>query len=714
MITFRDMEIEAEKGCSVFDTGDQLRDYVYRLSQDAMEEADRLELPDTDSVERRREYVKEHFLEAIGGLPQERPPLSPQVTGTVQCEGYRVDKVMFRSSERVWVSCSLYLPKDCGRRLAAVLFVCGHDPEGKQAPEYQRACIHLVKAGMAVLAMDSYGQGERCSYYDEACHRERIGRCTREHDYAGFQCMLLGDSVARYLLWDAMRAVDYLVGRPDIDASRIGITGNSGGGTLTMMMMIVDGRIAAAAPGTFVTSRRQYLQAGQAQDNEQIWPGLTRLGIDHRDGVLCMAPRPVLLLTAEHDFFPQKGTVETFAWCQGIWRLYGQEEKLSIYRDDCMHSYSEGMARRAAAFFAQYLGGVENYKADSRITPAILPPRKLWCSRTGYLTAQMGGDGIFEQNLARYRSILMRRGERERREETCREKERREEVCRERERWEETCREKERREEACRKRERREEVYGEDRCVKAASWLREQVFQNRCPKELYPRKIRETTAVLDLLCDSWIWEPQEGIHNHGFLFYTYAGENRDSSDAAPRPVTIALWRDGCARVTDHADFIRKECRKGRAVLVLDVTGMGFVRQREFLSWTDREGFYGAKFKLNDDLVWLGDCLAALGCFDVLRSLDLAEHLKGLKKDDFRLFACGRYSLYADIAALLDERIKDVSYEHPLEALAELVEDRFYDPLDMASFVIPGILKYGDIDDIRRWRKYSQVQNISIV
>ena len=46
------------------------------------------------------------------------------------------------------------------------------------------------------------------------------------------------------------------------------------------------------------------------------------------------------------------------------------------------------------------------------------------------------------------------------------------------------------------------------------------VFQNRCPKELYPRKIRETAAVLDLLCDSWIWESQEGICNHAFLFYT--------------------------------------------------------------------------------------------------------------------------------------------------------------------------------------------------
>lgn len=664
MITLRDMEIEAERGCNVFDAGDQLRDYVYRLTLEALDSADGLELLDTDGVRLRKEFVKKHFLEAIGGLPQRKPPLASRVTGTVECLGYRIEKVAFQSWKGVWVSANLYLPEKEGvpekgrdglengdlrgaadgrSGLPGVVFVCGHDPEGKAAAEYQRGCIHLVSAQMAVLAIDSYGQGERSGYYDEACQGERIGRCTREHDYAGFQCMLLGDSTARYLLWDAIRAVDYLVSRPEIDASKIGITGNSGGGTLTLMMMIADERIAAAAPGTFVTSRRRYLQAGQPQDNEQIWPGLTRLGLDHRDGVLCMAPKPVLLLTAEHDFFPQKGTVETLDWCKRIWGLYGREEWLQLYKDDCMHAYSEGMSKRAASFFQNCFKIGQKVYDFSPI--AILPSRRLFCSGTGYMSQEEKSLGIYEQNLARYREVLKERGKPD-----------------------------------------------YDRTV---SYLKNSIFRNRRPGELYPRKIRETSLVLDLCCDSYIWEAQEGLLNHCFLFY---------KGKEPKPVTIALWRDGCGRITDHASWLRGTCRAGRAVLVLDMTGQGMMRQREFLSWPDREGFYGARFKLNGDLLWLDDSLMALGCFDVLRSLDLLERLTCLEKGEVRLFACERYSLYGDVAALLDGRIKKVEYESPAASFGEMVEDQYYDPLDMAAFVLPGILKYADIPDIRRWRQ----------
>lgn len=682
MITLKDMEIEAERGCNVFDAGDQLRDYVYRLTLEALDKADRLELSGTDGVERRKEYVRKCFLEAIGGIPDRKPPLRPQVSGIVRSEGYRVEKVLFQSWEEVWVSCNLYLPKRTDSphvKFPAVLFVCGHDPEGKQAVEYQRACITLARGGMAVLAMDSYGQGERSSYYDKTWGRERIGRCTREHDYAGYQCMLLGDSAARYLLWDAIRAVDYLAGRPEIDASRIGITGNSGGGTLTMMMMIADERMAAAAPGTFVTSRRQYLQAGQAQDNEQIWPGLTRRGIDHRDGVLCMAPKPVLLLTAEHDFFPRRGTMETFEWCRQVWRLYGQEEKLKLYRDDCMHTYSQAMAQQAALFFRDSFGmegrGEENGRGlslerddqglsqaaggrglslqekeqrlsgDAFKSVAILPSSRLWCTGTGRLEQEKKSLGIYDLNLARYRRLFENRN-----------------------------------------------VADYNRTI---TYLKDIIFRNRQPGKLFPRKIRDTSFVLDLCCDSWIWEPQEGIHNHGFLF---------SMGKEPRSVTIALWRDGCRRVTDHSQWIRRTCRSGRAVLVLDVTGMGMMQQREFSAWTDRESFYGARFKLNGDLLWLDDCLMALGCFDALRCLDLTEQIPGLKTEDIRLFTSGSYSLYGDIAALMDERIREVEYECPQESFAQIIEDKYYDPLDMAAFVLPGILKSADISDIRRWKQ----------
>lgn len=657
MKTIRDMEQEAERGCNIFDAADQLRDYVYQRSEEAFGRARRT-FPDIESVERYVQTVRAGFLESIGGLPDVGYRKSvgkddvclDEVTGVLSCGDYIIEKVIFTSSPCVRVSANLYLPARRNRKLPAVLFVCGHDPEGKQATEYQRACIRMVHAGLAVFIMDSYGQGERASYYDDVCRVERVGRCTREHDYAGFQCMLAGDSVARYLIRDALAAVDYLETRPEIDASRIGITGNSGGGTLTLMTMLADDRLKAAAPGTFVTSRKAYLYAGQAQDNEQIWPGLTEAGMDHADFLMCLAPKPVLLLTAEHDFFPEKGTESTWKVCRGIWKLYGREDALELYQDDCMHTYSEGMAERAAGFFARSLKseGTEFTEKKAEKTQ-LQPSAALWCTRTGYLQNEKGTDGIFEQNRRRCLVLIN---------------------------------------------ENRERMQDEERRKEAVRFLTERVRKGRRPGKLYLRKVRKTECVLDLFCDSYIWEAQDGVINHGYLFYEKKSRH---------PVTIALWRQGCRNLTERYGWIRRTCREGKAVLVLDITGMGMLRQREFLSWTQNEGFYGARFKLNADLLWLDDSLMALGCHDLLRSLDAAEQIPEAG-GEIHLFTAGRYAFYGEIAALLDRRIHAVEEETPPESFEDIIREKYYDPTDMAAFVIPGILRYADIPDIRKWRK----------
>lgn len=658
MKTIRDMELEAEKGCNIFDAEDQLRDYVYRRSEEAFDRR-QYRFPDRESADAHIQKVRKKFLQAVGGLPdagyrrRTEGVCLDEVTGVLDCGDYSIEKIIFRSAPCVLVSANLYLPTLRSRKLAAVLFVCGHDPEGKQAAEYQRACIRLVRAGLAVFIMDSYGQGERASYYDEDYRVERIGRCTREHDYAGFQCMLVGDSVARYLIRDAMAAIDYLETRPEIDASRIGITGNSGGGTLTLMTMLADSRLKAAAPGTFVTSRKDYLRAGQAQDNEQIWQGLTEAGVDHADILMCLVPKPVLLLTAKHDFFPAKGTASTYEACRAVWKLYGKEDAIDLYQDDCMHTYSVGMAERAAAFFSQWLDTRENVPTDWEAKQDELQPASsLWCTKSGYLQNERHTEGIFEQNRRRLyaleeRKILLTDGER-----------------------------------------RKETVH----------FLSERIWKGRRPGNLYLRKVRKTECILDLFCDSYIWEAQDSVINHGFLFYENKGRH---------PVIIALWRQGCCGMMEHYEWIRSSCKKGMAVLVLDITGRGMIRQREFFSWTQNEGFYGARFKLNADLVWLDDSMMALGCYDLLRSLDAAEQMPEAGWDEIHVFAAGKYSVYGEIAAFLDSRICTLELEAPMESFSQVVEEKYYDPTDMAAFVIPGILKYADIPDIRKWREENE-------
>ena len=101
-----------------------------------------------------------------------------------------------------------------------------------------------------------------------------------------------------------MRGFDYLCTRPEVDPKKIGITGNSGGGTQSSMAMLWDRRYAAAAPATFIMTREEYLYVGGGQDSEQIWPGFTSNGYDHDDILFAMAPKPVLVLAVDYDFFP--------------------------------------------------------------------------------------------------------------------------------------------------------------------------------------------------------------------------------------------------------------------------------------------------------------------------------------------------------------------------------------------------------------------------
>ena len=145
--------------------------------------------------------------------------------------------------------------------------------------------------------------------------------------------------------------------RPEIDPKKIGVTGNSGGGTQTMAMMAADDRIAAAAPATFVTSREAYMYSGEPQDSEQIWYGITEAGYDHINPIMTFAPKPLAILTVNYDFFALEGTRDTVIEAQRFYDMYGKRENLYWFRDDALHEYTPYLQRCAAKFFAKHLLG---------------------------------------------------------------------------------------------------------------------------------------------------------------------------------------------------------------------------------------------------------------------------------------------------------------------------------------------------------------------
>jgi len=239
------------EGATIYTYGYYLKNQLIRHIQDRVLKAlhDGREIRDNliciEDLENRKKYIKENFIKNIGGLPPMDTPLKPVTSGTVNCDGYRIERVIFESRPRNYVTANLYIPDNLSAPGPAVQFLCGHHLDGKHCEEYQTVCQILVRAGLIVLAQDPIGQGERLSYYDVTTGENAIRWGTTEHIHTGMQALLLGRSLAGYFVHDAMRGLDYLISRPEVDQTRIGVTGNSGGGTQTCLMMLCDDQIAA-------------------------------------------------------------------------------------------------------------------------------------------------------------------------------------------------------------------------------------------------------------------------------------------------------------------------------------------------------------------------------------------------------------------------------------------------------------------------------------
>jgi hypothetical protein len=231
----------------------------------------------------RQKELRQYLIErSLGGLPPRNTPLEAQIVGSVEGNDFRIGKVIFQSRPHCYVTANLYCRKvSKSQEARSFLLVATRAYKGES--QYQIVCQYLAQAGLLVLAYDPIGQGERCSYYEPTLKKVTVADYCPEHDYAGAQCQPLGDNIARYFAHDSMRAVDYLCSRPEVNPDLIGMTGNSGGGLQTCLMMMVDARLAAAAPGTFVMNRETHMHAGGTLDAEQVWAGFTAAGYDHED-----------------------------------------------------------------------------------------------------------------------------------------------------------------------------------------------------------------------------------------------------------------------------------------------------------------------------------------------------------------------------------------------------------------------------------------------
>jgi len=174
--------------------------------------------------------IRKRLLTMLGGFPSEKTPLHARVTGQIAMDGFHIEKLIFESLPGIYVTALVYVPDDGPKKHPGILVPAGHSPSGKAY--YQALCQRLVQHGYVVIAWDPVGQGERSQFWDARNSKSRYNLICAEHAILGNLAYLAGTNLARWEIWDGIRAVDYLLTRPEVDSDRINITGTSGGRVL--------------------------------------------------------------------------------------------------------------------------------------------------------------------------------------------------------------------------------------------------------------------------------------------------------------------------------------------------------------------------------------------------------------------------------------------------------------------------------------------------
>ena len=375
--------------------GTMLQVYLKQQAFAALEQRDLAfeKIQSSEQLTAWQEERRESFLAALGGFP-ERTPLNARVTGQMAFADYRIEKIIFESQPGFYVTATLYLPLSPGPHPAAV-HPTGHSDSAKAAELYQRASINLAKNGIACLCYDPIGQGERRQYLGE--DRKPLFGTTGEHSLMDVSCTPLGTNVARYMIWDGMRAVDYLQSRTDIDPKRIGATGISGGGTMSSYLGALDERIAASAPGCYLTGFRRLLETIGPQDAEQNIFGQITKGLDHGDYVMMRAPRPTLVMAATRDFFDISGAWHLFRQSKRFYTRLGFSERVEMLETDTTHGFPPDMRVGAVRWFRRWFLGSDIPVGEENFP--VLNEEQLRCTPEGQVLRLPGAKSLVALNI---------------------------------------------------------------------------------------------------------------------------------------------------------------------------------------------------------------------------------------------------------------------------------------------------------------------------
>ena len=599
----------------------------------AVEEA----LGSVEGVLARQAKLRQAFRQMLGTLPQEKCPLNAQVTGTIRGEGYVIEKVVYESRPRHHVTANLYIPTSNKRPMPGVLVPCGHSRNGKAYAAYQSICVLLATHGFVALCYDPIGQGEREQFLP------RPGSPTATHVLLDNGGRLVGTHTATYRVWDGIRSLDYLASRPEVDATRIGCTGNSGGGRMTALLGVADKRIGPTAPGCNVTTVEAHFAAIGPADAENHLPGEGAFGFEHADLLTARAPKPTLLLTATRDSKPILGSWESFREAKRNYAALGASERVDLIEYNDGHGYSKPRRERAVEWMCRWLQHDDRDVQEPELR--LQTTKDLQVTKTGQVLTASDELTVADLNLQRARQLAPVRARF----------------------WKELpkehCLDEVRRLIGCRPQRAKPAVQKQGGPLSREGYRIEKLVINR---------------------------PEE-VPVPALLF-------RPAHASGKLPATLYVHGRGKAADAGPQGQIAKLVKQGQVVLAIDVRGCGETTDSWQIAALKRPKYPGAQFRTTMMSMHLGRCLLGQRVEDVLAALDVLASHNAVDAERIRLIAIERAGPVALHAAALDKRVAELVLRQSIDSW---IDDVVAKPLDAnaISHVVPFALEKYDLPDL---------------
>jgi dienelactone hydrolase len=320
----------------------------------------RFEASTRTEAEKWQGALRSKLSQLVGGFPDSRQPLRPITLETRTFPGYTREKIVFDSQAGVSVLAYLLLPEKARRPAAAMICVPGHgrgvddivgiDDKGGDRTDkagYQHDfAIQVAEAGIAAIAIEPMGFG---------CRRDPInagrGLSRTACEPAAGGALLLGRTMIGWRVWDVMRTIDYIATRSELDQSRVGCMGISGGGTVTVFSAALEPRIRVALVSGYLNTFRDSV-GSLAHCIDNYVPGILQWAEMH-DVAGLIAPRPLFVESGEKDkIFPIRASIESFNEVRKIYGIFGASDQLEqeVFPDE--HSF---WGKRGIPFLARLL-----------------------------------------------------------------------------------------------------------------------------------------------------------------------------------------------------------------------------------------------------------------------------------------------------------------------------------------------------------------------